>query len=51
LGVNGFRGQVIDVTDGDDPSVADPDVAVAGRGAGAVDDLGITDEQVEHGAS
>ena len=48
LGVNGFRGRVIDVTDGDDPPVADADVAVAGGHAGAVDDFGIADEQVEH---
>jgi hypothetical protein len=51
LRINGFRGQVIDLTwwaDGDDPPVADADVAMAGGRAGAVDDLGIADEQVEH---
>ncbi len=48
LRVNGFRGWLIDVADRDDPSVADADVAVTGGCAGAVDDLGVADQQVEH---
>ena len=48
LGVKGFRCQIIDFTYGDDPSVADADVALAGGRAGAVDDLGVADQQVEH---
>jgi len=44
--VNGFGGRIADLADRDDPAVAHADVAAAGRRAGAVDDLGVADQQI-----
>ena len=47
--INGFRGQVIHIADRDDQSVLHPDIAAPGGSAGAVDDLGIANQKIEHG--
>ena len=46
--LNGFRRQIIDITDRGDPPVADADVAVKRRRTCAVNDLGVTNQQIEH---
>jgi hypothetical protein len=46
--INGFRGLLVDITDGNDPPVAHADVAMSGGCACAVDDLGISDEYIQH---
>ena len=48
LGVNGFGGEIIGFADRDDPAVGDTDVTVTGGRTGAVDDLRVADQQVEH---
>jgi hypothetical protein len=46
LRVNGFRGELVDVTDGGDPPVLNADVAAPSGCAGTVDDVGVADKQV-----
>ena len=48
LRVDGFRRLLVDVADRDDPPVAHAHVAMSGGCAGAVDDLGVSDEQIQH---
>jgi hypothetical protein len=48
LRVNGFRRRFIDVADRDDPPVPYPHVATSGGRACAVDDLGVSDHQIQH---
>ena len=50
VGVEGADRRLVDLVDGDDPPVANPDVTGAGRGARAVDDGRGVDAEVEHGA-
>jgi hypothetical protein len=47
-GVDGlFRGGGVQMADGDDAAVADGDIGGVPGGAGAVDDMTVTDEDVE----
>lgn len=46
--INGFRRDIIDVTDRDDSTVAHADIPVPGRRACAVDDLGVANQKVKH---
>ncbi len=48
-GVDRLEGGLVDLADGDDAAVADPDGADRGRGAGAVDDGRRGDQEIERG--
>jgi hypothetical protein len=48
LCVNGFRGLFVDVADRDDPPVTHAHTAMNGGCPGAVDYLGVADQQIEH---
>ena len=51
VGVDFLAAQIVDFSDGGDDAVVNGDVGLTGRGAGAVDDESVADDEIVHGYS